>query len=244
MMRDFEDIAYRDGTRDLTGKLCRPDGRPRAAVAVFPTVHNFTPRVSEKASALCDAGYLVMVTDHYGEQVSETNPGPPLGEKLRADTFRFRARLRAGLEALRAEAPGIPMLAIGFCMGGQSVLELARDGAELAAVVSFHGLLQTHKPAVPGTIKSRILVCHGDKDPLVPREQVMRFMEEMDRAGADWHLHTYSSAVHGFTDPANDEKPLASVAFDPSADRQSWAATLEFFNEVLCQASHQSPAKT
>lgn len=234
-MSHFNMITYRDGSTELTGKLYRPVSRPRASVAVFPTVHNFTSRIHQKAVALCEAGYLVMVTDHYGEQVTEANPGPPLGKKLRSDTGKYRARLRAGLDALHAQAPGLPMLAIGFCMGGQSVLELARDGANLMAVVSFHGLLQTGKPAAPGSIKPRILVCHGDRDPLVPRQQVSNFMEEMDRARADWHLHIYSSALHGFTDPTNDEKPLPAVAYDASADRQSWSAALTFFDEILGQ---------
>lgn len=229
----LERLAYRDGEVALTGWLARPQEKGRAAIAVFPTIHNITPRVAEKARALAEAGYLAMVMDFYGEEVSEANPGPPLAESLRADTGAYRARLRAGLAALQAEAGELPLLAIGFCMGGQAVLELARDGAPLEAVASFHGLLETDRPAEPGIVRPRILVCHGDKDPMVPRDQVVRFMDEMDAAGADWHLHVYARAVHGFTDPANDEKPIPAVAYDASADRQSWAAMMEFFAEVL-----------
>lgn len=117
-------------------------------------------------------------------------------------------------------------------MGGQAVLELARDGADLALVASFHGLLDTRAPADQGAITARILVCHGDADPLVPREQVMAFWEEMDRAGADWHFHSYARVVHGFTNP-NRPPSGGPVAFDPSADRQSWAAMLSLFKEVF-----------
>ncbi len=229
----LETVAYSDGNLELAGNIARPEGKPRALVALFPTIHNITPRVAEKASALADMGYLAMVMDFYGKEVTENNPGPPLAEKLRADTDNYRARLHAGLAALHKQAPDLPMFAIGFCMGGQAVLELARDGADLAAVVSFHGLLDTKRPAKRGTIKPRILVCHGNKDPLVPRVQVQSFMEEMDLAGADWHMHIYSSAVHGFTDPANDLKPFDAVAYDASADRQSWSAMLSLFDEVL-----------
>jgi len=224
--------TYCDGDLELTGHLARPAGEPRAAVAVFPTIHNVTPTVAAKAEALADAGYLAMVMDFYGEEVTQDNPGPPLAATLRADTDTYRTRLRAGLAALRDIAPDLPMAAIGFCMGGQAVLELARDGANLAAVASFHGLLDTQRPAEPGAVKARILTCHGDADPLVPREQVLAFWEEMDRAGADWHFHSYSGVKHGFTNP---DSPHGNevVAYDASADRQSWAAMLGLFDEVL-----------
>uniref|UniRef100_UPI0030844043 dienelactone hydrolase family protein n=1 Tax=Parerythrobacter lutipelagi TaxID=1964208 RepID=UPI0030844043 len=230
-------LVYNDGARALVGQFARPASAPRAAVAVFPTIHNITPRIAEKARMLADAGYLAMVMDFYGEEVTEANPGAPLAEKLRADAGDFRQRLRAGLAALRGLAPDLPMFAIGFCMGGQAVLELARDGAELLAVASFHGLLETQRAAEAGVIRSRILVCHGDRDPLVPRDQVRTFMREMDHAGADWHLHIYAKAVHGFTDPANDAKPFDAVAYDASADRQSWAAMHALFDEVLSVSS-------
>jgi dienelactone hydrolase len=130
------------------------------------------------------------------------------------------------------EAEALPLAAIGFCMGGQAALELARDGAPLGAVVSFHGLLDTGLAAEPGQITARILVCHGDADPMVPRSQVLAFWEEMDAARADWHFHAYSGVRHGFTNPAKVEGNPA-VAYDASADRQSWAAMLSLFDEVF-----------
>ena len=129
------------------------------------------------------------------------------------------------------EANGWPLAAIGFCMGGQAALELAREGAPLDAVVSFHGLLGTDLPAEPGHVTARILVCHGDADPMVPRSQVIAFWEEMDRAGASWHFHSYSGVRHGFTNPAPTENP--ATAYDESADRQSWAAMHALFDEVF-----------
>lgn len=117
-------------------------------------------------------------------------------------------------------------------MGGQAVLELARAGEDLAAVVSFHGLLDTKRLAT-APVHPRILVCHGDRDPMVPREQVLAFWEEMDAAQAHWHFHAYSGVKHGFTDPASDTRGLPAVGYDPSADRQSWAAMLSLFDEVL-----------
>ena len=82
-------------------------------------------------------------------------------------------------------------------------------------------------------MKARLLICHGDADPMVPREQVRAFQEEMDRAGGNWHLHAYSGVRHGFTDPGSDTRGMAAIAYDARADRQSWAAMHQFFDEVL-----------
>ncbi len=228
----MEALAYRDGSVELAGSLFRPEGEPRAAIAVFPTIMNPTPAVEAKARALADAGYLALLCDFYGETPVDFPASIALSTALRADPVRYRARLHASLAALGAAAPGLRQGAIGFCMGGQAVLELARDGADLAAVASFHGLLDTRAPAQPGAVEARILVCHGDADPLVPRKQVIAFWEEMDRAKADWHFHSYSGVVHGFTNP-NPPPAGGPPSYNASADRQSWAAMLSLFDEVF-----------
>lgn len=234
-MSDLEAVPYSHGGTDLTGWLARPAGPPRAAVIVFPTIVNVNAPIERRARMLAELGYLAMVADFYGEPVASFEASRPLADKLRADNAHFRARCAAAIAALRAlpEAKGLAMLGIGYCMGGQAAIETARDGQDLAAVVSFHGLLDTAAPAGRGRIKARILVCHGDADPLVPREQVVAFWEEMDAAGANWHFHSYSGVRHGFTDPASDARGLEAVAYDASADRQSWAATVSLFDEVL-----------
>jgi dienelactone hydrolase len=194
---------------------------------------NPTEAVLVKAQALADAGYLALVADLYGRQPAGFDEARELAAGIRSTPEAYRRRLRAGLKALSTVAgpEDLPLLAIGFCMGGQAVLELAREGAPLEAVVSFHGLLQTELPAAPGKVVARILVCHGDADPMVPREQVLKFWREMDAAGAAWHFHSYSGVRHGFTNPAPTENP--ATAYDASADRQSWAAMLSLFDEVL-----------
>lgn len=226
-------VAYEDGETPLAGVLYRPAGAPRAAVAVYPTIMNPTEPVLDKARALADAGYLALVTDFYGERPASFDQAREFAAGIRSTPQDYRRRLRAGLKALASVAgpEDLPLLAIGFCMGGQAVLELAREGAPLEAVVSFHGLLQTDLPAEPGKVTARVLVCHGDADPMVPRDQVLKFWQEMDAAGADWHFHAYSGVRHGFTNPAPTENP--ATAYDASADRQSWAAMLSLFDEVL-----------
>jgi dienelactone hydrolase len=226
-------VAYVDGDTPLTGLLYRPAGTPRAAVAVYPTIMNPTEAVLAKAQALAGEGYLALVADLYGKAPANFDQAREFAAAIRVTPEAYRRRLRAGLKALASIAgpEDLPLLAIGFCMGGQAVLELAREGAPLEAVVSFHGLLQTDLPAEPGKVTARVLVCHGDADPMVPREQVLKFWQEMDAAGADWHFHAYSGVRHGFTNPAPTENP--ATAYDASADRQSWAAMLSLFDEVL-----------
>ena len=231
----METIAYSHAGQDLTGWLARPEGTPRAAVILFPTIANFNAAMERRAKMLADLGYLTLVADFYGEPVASFEASFPMAEKLRADNAYYRGRIAAAIATLRAlpEAAGLPMLGMGYCMGGQAVLEAARDGQDLLAAVSFHGTLSTQNPAEPGTIRPRILICHGDADPLVPRDQVIGFWEEMDKAGANWHFHTYSGVRHGFTDRGSDERGMAALGYDASADRQSWSATLSLFDEVL-----------
>lgn len=228
----LEQVSYSESGTALTGWLARPSGTPRAAIVVFPTIANFNAPAERRARMLAEAGYLAMVADFYGVADGDWQA---LAKDLRADVSRYRSRLAAAVATLRAcpEAAGLPMGAVGYCMGGQAALEVARDGQELAVAVSFHGLLETGKQAEPGTVKARILVCHGDADPLVPRAHVTAFWEEMDAAGAKWHFHSYSGVKHGFTDPGSDARGMAAIAYDASADRQSWAAMFSLFEEVF-----------
>ena len=230
-MSALEKVDYRDGDVALTGWLARPVGQPRAAVAVFPTIMNTTPAVEAKALALAERGYLAFIADFYGKQPADFAHSGVLATALRADTDVYRGRLAASLTALEGLARGVRQAAIGFCMGGQAVLELARSDADLAMVASFHGLLETARPA-DRPIRARMLVCHGDADALVPRDHVLRFWEEMDAVGANWHFHSYSGVPHGFTNP-NPSPMNGAISFDASADRQSWAALHSLLDEVL-----------
>jgi len=231
-MSGFEKVAYSDGGTPLTALRMRPEGAVRAAVAIFPTFMNSTPGVEAKARALIEAGYAVLLGDFYGPDApSDFQQAFAAMTKLRSDPQATRARLRATIALLRELEPGLPQLAIGFCLGGFAVLEMARDGQDLLAVVSFHGLLET-PIAASDPIKPRILVCHGDADSLVPRSQVSGFWEEMDSVGANWHFHSYSGVEHGFTNERMlDGSP--NPAYNASADRQSWAAMHGLFDELL-----------
>ena len=236
-MSGLEQITYFDGQIALTGWIARPAGSPRAAVLVFPTIMNTTPSVESKALLLAEQGYFALIADFYGQPVRDFGHAMALATALRGDVDGHRQRLRAALAELVDLVPGLPCAAIGYCMGGQAVLELARENARLEVVASFHGLLDTARPADAGAvIKPRVLVCHGDADSLVPRAQVLAFWEEMDAANANWHFHSYAGVGHGFTNPASPAMG-GPTSYDPSADRHSWAATLGLFDEVFGPAA-------
>jgi dienelactone hydrolase len=234
MTNQLERIDYTDRGRALTGWLARPAGTPRAAVVLFPTIMNAAPNVLRRMPMLAEAGYLAFMADFYGEPVPDRPAAHALGAALRAEVVHYRARIAAAVETLSAHPArgNLPMAAIGYCMGGQAVLEAARMNLPLAMVASFHGILSTDAPATT-PIHPRILVCHGDRDPLVDRDQVRTFQEEMDAAQANWHLQVYSGVKHGFTDPEADSHGLPALGYDASADRQSWAALLSLFDELF-----------
>ena len=127
--------------------------------------------------------------------------------------------------------PPAQVAAIGYCFGGWAVLELARDGADLAAVASFHGLLTTRASAPPGGISARIFASTGAFDPLVPPTDVATFQAEMTKAGADWHLMVHGHALHSFTNVDVDRLGDPRMAYDAAADRQSWSALMAFLEE-------------
>lgn len=228
-----ERIAYADRGTALEGWLVRPAGPVRGAVVIFPTIANRNAHMERRAAMLAEAGFLAMVADFYGRPVPDFAAAGPLAEELRADVAHYRNRLRAGIAALRAEAGALPVSVIGYCMGGQAALEMARAGEDLALVASFHGILTTDRRAAPALdSRARVLVCHGNDDPLAPREDVLALWDELDRAGLSWHFHGYSGARHGFTDPASDARGVPAIAYDASADRQSWSALTGLLDEI------------
>lgn len=230
----LQQVDYHDGDVALTGWLALPQGAARAAVVIFPTIMNRNAPMDRRAQMLADAGYVALIADFYGETPPDFAASQALSAALKADVDTYRARIAAGIAALRAHpaAAGLPLAAIGYCQGGQAVLEAARDGQDLVAVASFHGLLVTDRRA-DKAIGPRVLVCHGDADPLAPRDHVLAFWEEMDAVGAKWHFHSYAGVRHGFTDPGSDARGLPAIGYDASADRQSWAALMSLLDEVL-----------
>ena len=233
---EVQQFSYRHGDVELSGYLAQPSRYPRAGILIVPTIVGPTRLMQDRARWLASLGYSAMVCDLYGKgAVADMREARQLADALREDAEYYRDRFRCALDELRTRSKlaNSRIGAIGYCMGGEIVLEMARGGEDIALVVSFHGLLSTPLPARRGTIKSRILVCHGRADPLVPPKQVRAFLEEMDFAGADCHMHIYSGVLHGFTDPGNNLKSAAAVRYNASADRQSKAAMLSMFDKIF-----------
>jgi dienelactone hydrolase len=194
--------------------------------------------VSRRARDLAAVGYVALATDMYGGGKRFENAldaGEPFAA-LQAEPERLRGRVLAGFEALRAQprVDGSRIGAVGFCFGGQCVLELARSGADAKAVVSFHGLLTTRLPAQRGAVRARVLVLTGAQDPYAPSEHVEAFQKEMAAAGADWQLTVYGGGWHAFTDPSAVEMAnVPGVRYDPLLDRLSWAQATAFLDAVV-----------
>ena len=158
-----------------------------------------------------------------------------LAGAVRGDAGGMRGRAAAALGALREQPETDPerLGAIGYCFGGTVVLELARSGADLDAAVSFHGGLGTQRPAEKGEVKARVVVFNGAEDPMVPHEERQAFMKEMTAAGVDWQLVEYGHAVHSFSNPNSDKAGIPGVAYNEKADRRSWAAMRQVFEEAF-----------
>lgn len=193
--------------------------------------------VRDKSRKLAHAGYIAFAIDVYGEGKTYTD----LADLIPVLTpyMENRGMLLARMEAAVAAAKTIPgadtsrMGAMGYCFGGTAVLDLARAGTDgIKGVVSFHGGLAGNDLKGPDTIDAKILVLHGEDDPLVPPEQVAQFKADMTAKKADWQLLAYSHTVHAFTRPdAND--PGFGAVYNATADRRSWQSMLNFFEEVL-----------
>jgi len=235
----IRDVDYRCEDANLRGYLAVDDGAERKpGVLVFHEGLGLGDFVMGRARRLAALGYVAFAADMFGDrrQARNLQEVATLIGGLRAEPEKLRARGRAALATLAAVPQVDPrrLAAIGFCFGGSVVLELARDGADLKAVVSFHGVLSTKLPAASGRVKASVLVCTGADDPLAPPDQVADFENEMRSAKvADWQVISYGNTLHGFTNPAADGSMLRSALYNAQADRRSWASMQRLFDEVL-----------
>jgi dienelactone hydrolase len=234
-----ESIEYKDGNVTLRGFLAfdeqTSDKRP--GILVMPEAFGLGVHAKGRAQRLAALGYIALAGDPYGNGIETTDlqEAIKLATDLRTDPAKFRQRARVALDML-ASLPQVDssrLAAIGFCMGGTFALELARAGAPLRGVVSFHGGLETQRPAEAGQVKAKILVCHGADDPFVPPAQVNAFAEEMTKAGVDWQVISYGGTVHSFTNPAADSVGTPGLAYNKRTDERSWKALRAFFDEIF-----------
>jgi dienelactone hydrolase len=231
-------IGYLDGDVLLEAYFAFDDAitERRPAVLISHAWGGRDDFVAEKAKKIAELGYVGFALDMYGKGVRGNSPeqNSKLMQPFMADRGLLQKRIKAALYAVRL-LPWVDdskIAAMGFCFGGLCVLDLARAGADLKGVVSFHGLLNPPDNLQGNSIKAKVLALHGHDDPMGPFEQVLAFEQEMTKAGADWQLHTYGHTVHAFTNPkAND--PTFGTVYQANADKRSWLAMKNFLAEVF-----------
>ncbi|MDP3902487.1 MAG: dienelactone hydrolase family protein [Methylococcaceae bacterium] len=231
-------IGYLDGDVLLEAYFAFDDAitERRPAVLISHAWGGRDDFVAEKANKLAELGYVGFALDMYGKGVRGNSPeqNSKLMQPFMVDRGLLQKRIKAALYAVRL-LPWVDdskIAAMGFCFGGLCVLDLARAGADLKGVVSFHGLLGAPDNLETNAIKAKVLALHGHDDPMGPVEQVLAFEQEMTKAGADWQLHTYGHTMHAFTNPkAND--PAFGTVYQANADKRSWLAMKNFLAEVF-----------
>jgi dienelactone hydrolase len=234
-------IEYSQNDTRLVGYLAYPKGIEgnRPGVLVVHEWKGLDGYAKSRTEQLAGLGYIAFAADIYGDGkvAADTQEAAALASRYKNDRNLLRARVKAGLDTLKAQS-GVDadhVAAIGYCFGGTAVLELARSGADVEGVVSFHGGLDTPTPEDAKNIKAKVLALHGADDPNVPWDKVTAFTEEMRNAAVDWQLVVYGNAVHGFTNPAHGTDNSKGVAYNAAADRRSWADMQQFFNELFTE---------
>lgn len=231
-------IHYVDGDTLLEGFFAFDDAiqGQRPAVLVSHPWAGRSEFTAEKARELAKLGYLGFALDMYGAgKLGQTDE--ECGALMRP-FIEDRAMLQRRVLAAYANVRLLPWVddkkiaAIGFCFGGLCVLDLARSGADVKGVVSFHGNLTPPNNLENTKMTAKVLVLHGHDDPLVPPQQVESFEQEMTQAGVDWQLHAYGNTVHAFTNPLASDY-AAGFKFDEKANRRSFQAMENFFTEIF-----------
>jgi len=232
-------VKYEHADTVLEGYLAYDDafkGR-RPGVLVLHEWWGLNDYAKLRARQLAQMGYVALAADLYGKgrRAESREEAAGLAGRLKKDRKLMRGRALAGLEELKDHklTDSKKVAAIGYCFGGTAALELARSGAKLQAVVSFHGGLDTPDPSDARRIRAKVLVLHGADDPHVSPEQLAAFQKEMRAAKVDWQMNIYGGAVHAFTNPDSGKDPSTGAAYNERAARRSWEAMKMLFAETI-----------
>ena len=233
-------VEYKQGDAVLEGWLVYDDAMKgkRPGVVVYPAFWGPSAHEKDVAQKLAKMGYVAFVADIYGKGIRpDTRPaaGAEAGKYIK-DRPLLLARAQAAFDQLRQSkmVDAAKLAAIGYCFGGAPALDLARSGAPLVDVVTFHGSLATPAPENAKNIKAHVLALHGAADPIVNAQTVANFEKEMSDAGVDWQVVLYGPHVlHAFTDNAHPSDPEHGAAYDAQADKRSWQAMSDLFKSTL-----------
>lgn len=242
----YTEVTYTANGQDLVGYLALPDDTtdPKPGVLVVHEWWGHNEYARRRAREIADLGYVALAVDMYGDGKAASHPQDATAfmQALMNDREAMEARFDAGLRFLRSrpEVDGEHVAAIGYCMGGGIVLEMAREGRDLDAVVSFHGILETETPAEAGAVKANVLVLTGADDPMAGPEVRDAFTAEMDAAGVNYGMVVYPGVVHAFTNPKatafNEEFEMGgALGYDANADAQSWQQMTAFLEHSFAE---------
>jgi dienelactone hydrolase len=232
------DIPYEVEGSTMIGRLALPLGEgTRPAILVAHEGNGLDDYQKSRTERFSDLGYVAFSLDYHGG-------GAPLQDRahinarltrLMEHPDQARATATAGFEVLLAQPRADPsrVAAVGYCFGGTLMLELARSGADLKAVIGLHPGLTTKRPQDSSNIVGAVLVCVGADDPLIPVEQRLAFETEMRAAGVDWRMNLYGGAKHSFTHPRADLAAVSGLEYHQPSDQRSWRAVVDLLDEVF-----------
>jgi dienelactone hydrolase len=235
-----ETMPYKTGDVAMNGYLAYPANLTarNPGVLVVPEWWGLNDYAKRRARELAALGYVALAADMYGggKVAKDMKEAGALAGALKSgDRAEMRRRAAAALAALRGFQHTDParLAAIGYCFGGTTVLELARSGADLRGVVTFHAGLDTPNHEDARNIKAAVLICHGADDPYATKQDIDAVQDDLRKAGVDWQMAFYGGAVHSFTNPDSGNNAASGVAYNAKADRRSWDLMQSFFREIF-----------
>lgn len=235
-------VEYKDGDKILEGYLVYDDAgnQKRPGVMLIHEWWGLNSYIMGRADEIARLGYVAFAADIYGKGIraKDMAEAGKLSRTYSSDRELIVRRANEGLDQLKNNSlvDQKRIAVMGYCFGGGVALELARSGADVTGVVTFHGSLASSHPEDDINIKGKVLVLHGADDPFVNAKIVNEFEDSMRKTRVDWQVVLYSGAVHGFTNPDNGNDPSKGLAYNERADKRSWEAMKAFYNEIFQQA--------
>lgn len=233
-------ITYKLNALEMEGYIAIGDSSAatQPLVIVLPDWTGNREFAQEKAGYFAKQGFVAFVADLYGKGKRGSDTDKAINQKLFTELMQQRSEIVPRIQAAincaeeNAKIDTKKIMLIGFCLGGLCVLDFARSGANIAGVVSVHGLLNAPNEQSKAQIKAKVLVMHGYEDKSVPPDHVLSFANEMNAAKADWQIHMFGNTMHAFTNPkAND--PAAGLVYNPTANFRTWAIVRTFVDEIF-----------
>ncbi|UXI67278.1 dienelactone hydrolase family protein [Tahibacter amnicola] len=235
-------VEYAVDGKKMASVLVYDDaGAKRPGIVMAPNWMGVNDGQVEKAKRIAGKDYVILIADVYGADLRPKNPeeAGKASKSMYSDRSVLRKRINAALATLKNNAEKAPLDgthfgAIGFCFGGATVLDLARSGADVAAVVSFHGNLATDDATMAKNIKAKVLAMNGADDTYVPAEQIAAFEKEMRDGGADWQFVNFGGAVHCFAE-ADAKGEVPGCLYNERAANRSYALMRQHFSEAFAK---------